>query len=463
MEVMYSTMGWTEEPYETVSLQGLDAILRLPRVKVLTAMLTMGNFAPAPEASHTICSRQAPTDGAYIPVNADPPAVGRACYGQKAKVIVKRVRQFFEQLKLHLGSEAKGTIFNNTAEITALACGVSVRTVTNVGKRNDFVHDLIPRAAKIPHHGRKLLRETTVRRHGEKWGEIVRHLIHDKLKQEVHVTVEDLQMELHELYPSFNLSCSTLRRLMHGLGFSYRINKGQPYIFERLDIVRKRELYLRNIANARSQGHCLVFMDETWVFESMTTKRGWNDNNISRFAPEAVLQEYSAGKTAAKSRGRRGIVIGAITDEGVVPGCTRVIVSGHRSSEEDMNHATFEGWLRECIPHMQSFAEGRPVSLILDNAPYHSRLLEKIPNKSSTKAQIEDYLRSKGVEVPVDSTKAALLEELNDFIASRGGVAALRRYATEAICAESIHMFIKSSIPLNLRQICATVKTANMC
>ncbi|EPB70196.1 hypothetical protein ANCCEY_10707 [Ancylostoma ceylanicum] len=250
-----------------------------------------------------VSNDDAPTDGAYIPVNADPPAVGRACYGQKAKVIVKRVRQFFEQLKLHLGSEAKGTIFNNTAEITALACGVSVRTVTNVGKRNDFVHDLIPRAAKIPHHGRKLLRETTVRRHGEKWGEIVRHLIHDKLKQEVHVTVEDLQMELHELYPSFNLSCSTLRRLMHGLGFSYRINKGQPYIFERLDIVRKRELYLRNIANARSQGHCLVFMDETWVFESMTTKRGWNDNNISRFAPEAVLQEYSALNDFIASRG----------------------------------------------------------------------------------------------------------------------------------------------------------------
>ncbi|KAL6730458.1 hypothetical protein Aduo_001433 [Ancylostoma duodenale] len=168
----------------------------------------------------------------------------------------------------------------------------------------------------------------------------------------------------------------------------------------------------------------------------MTTKRGWNDNIIPRFASGAVLVEYSAGKTAAKPRGRRGIVISAVTNEGVVPGCTKVIVNGRGSIEEDMNHATFEDWLRECFLHMQHFAEGRTVSLIFDNAPYHSRQLEKIPNKSSTKVMIEGYLRSKGVEVSADSTKADLLVDLNDFIASRGGAAALRRYATEAICAE---------------------------
>ncbi|KAL6730457.1 hypothetical protein Aduo_001432 [Ancylostoma duodenale] len=183
---------------------------------------------------------KAPIDRTCVPVNADPSTVGRPYYGQKAKIIIRRVRQFFEQLKHHLGAKAKGTIFNNTTKMTALACGVAMCTVTSVGKRDDSVHDLVARAKKVRQHERKLLIETTVRRFGEEWGEIVRDLIHDKLKQEVHVTVGVLRLELRELHPSFHLSCATLHRLMHGPGFSYRINKGQPYIFERIDIVEKR-------------------------------------------------------------------------------------------------------------------------------------------------------------------------------------------------------------------------------
>ncbi|KAL6742431.1 hypothetical protein Aduo_015581 [Ancylostoma duodenale] len=60
----------------------------------------------------------------------------------------------------------------------------------------------------------------------------------------------------------------------------------------------------------------------------------------------------------------------------------------------------------------------------------------KVRAKSSTKAEIERYLPSTGVEVAAQCKKADLLEELNNFIASRGRVAALRNYTVEAICAE---------------------------
>ncbi|CAJ0590186.1 unnamed protein product [Cylicocyclus nassatus] len=59
----------------------------------------------------------------------------------------------------------------------------------------------------------------------------------------------------------------------------------------------------------------------------------------------------------------------------------------------------------------------------------------QVPTRSSTKAEIEDYLRSK-VVVAENSTKADLLEELSIYISSRGGIAALWCYAAEKICEE---------------------------
>ncbi|EYC27789.1 hypothetical protein Y032_0008g185 [Ancylostoma ceylanicum] len=210
------------------------------------------------------------------------------------------------------------------------------------------------------------------------------------------------------------MSKTTFYYFLRGLGLSYKINRGHRFIFERADLAQKRAAYLSTIAQARSQGSCLVFIDETWVFDQVTTKRGWEDNTISKFTPASTMEGFSCGKTAAKNKGRR--VIGAITQEGVVLGCTKIIVSGRAPVDEDyhhdMNHSMFEEWPREFIHRMQHVAAGRHLALVIDNAPYHSRQLEKIPTKHSTKAAIEDYLLSKGLEVALDSTKADLVEEV---------------------------------------------------
>ncbi|KAL6723930.1 hypothetical protein Aduo_018881 [Ancylostoma duodenale] len=114
------------------------------------------------------------------------------------------------------------------------------------------------------------------------------------------------------------------------------------------------------------------------------------------------MEEFPCGKTAAKNKGRRVIVIGAITVKGVVPGCTRVSrgASLERDYHRNMNYSMFEEY----------------------------------PTDSSTKAANVDYLRSKGVEIAVDSSKEDLLQELHAFVSSR--VEGLRNYAVENICAE---------------------------
>ncbi|CAJ0591750.1 unnamed protein product [Cylicocyclus nassatus] len=42
-----------------------------------------------------------------------------------------------------------------------------------------------------------------------------------------------------------------------------------------------------------------------------------------------------------------------------------------------MDAVVVENWLRNAILHMETIAGGRPVALIMDNAPYHSRQKEK--------------------------------------------------------------------------------------
>ncbi|KAK6018336.1 hypothetical protein OSTOST_16083 [Ostertagia ostertagi] len=352
----------------------------------------------------------------------------------ETKAVIANVKRFFAQLKEHLGATSRGTVFDSVIATTALACGVSENTVTRVS--NAPVRPTTPRAPRRD-RSRKVAVMTAMNNHGAVWGERIRRLAHEMFKEEKDVTIVDLHQQMRTSYPEFALSTMSLWRLMKGLGFSYKILKGQRYIFERSDLARRRSLYLRNIEEARRRGDCVVYMDETWVFEGMVKKRGWMDNNLSRFPSEETIQQYSCGKTAGKNKGKRGIVIMALCEGGIIPGCTRVLVCGPRTAQySEMDHTIFEEWLRSSIPLMREFAAGRNVTLVLDNAPYHTRVLERVPTRSSTRQEIMDYLASHGIEVALDSTRASLLDELDLFVASRGGVSALRSYAAERICEE---------------------------
>ncbi|RCN30181.1 hypothetical protein ANCCAN_24053 [Ancylostoma caninum] len=239
------------------------------------------------------------------------------------------------------------------------------------------------------------------------------------------MTVAELQAELSAKYDDFSMSTTTLYRFLRAIGFSYRINRGQRTIYEKPDIVSKRESYLSKIAEARNRGDCLVFMDETWIFDKMVKKRGWNDITIPRFASASVFEKYLYGRTADKNKGRRAIVIAALGEDGVVPNCTQVIVSRTRSvdgdSYGDIDHHVFEAWLRDSIPHMISWADGRQVTVIMDNLGYHSR-----HPKESTLAKI----------APRPILLPRQKQQLDHYVESRGGPARMRKYAVEEICDE---------------------------
>ncbi|ETN85893.1 hypothetical protein NECAME_16592 [Necator americanus] len=270
-------------------------------------------------------------------------------------------------LKENLGVVCRSTVFGKADKLAATACGVSRSTANRLDKEESAQRKR--RSGTVTAKSR---REKLLEKYEEEWEGMLRRLIHSKLKEEKDVTRDEVLEEMGVLYPDFVMSRTTLYNFLRALGFSYKVNQGQRYIFEKPDLVRKRQQYLQAIDDARTRGECLVYIDETWIFKGMTKMRGWNDNNIPRFPSVATIKEFSCGKTAGKERGKRRIVIGAMAENGTVPNCSRVFITGYRYAHDDyrdMDSVVFEDWLRTSVPHMQSFANGRHVTLVMDNAP----------------------------------------------------------------------------------------------
>ncbi|EPB71780.1 hypothetical protein ANCCEY_09144 [Ancylostoma ceylanicum] len=69
---------------------------------------------------------------------------------------------------------------------------------------------------------------------------------------------------------------------------------------------------------------------------------------------------------------------------------------------------------------MEDTAAGRPVAIFMDNAPYHSRQLEKHPPTHRRRPQL----------------LITFSRKLHAFVSNRGGVGTLYNYAVENVCAE---------------------------
>ena len=71
-----------------------------------------------------------------------------------------------------------------------------------------------------------------------------------------------------------------------------------------------------------------------------------------------------------------------------------------------MNTEIFEKWFEESLLP----ALDRPSLIVMDNASYHSRRLNKMPTSKDTKIVIINWLNSNNIEFPKISTKIDLLK-----------------------------------------------------
>ncbi|KAB0792604.1 hypothetical protein PPYR_14563 [Photinus pyralis] len=72
-----------------------------------------------------------------------------------------------------------------------------------------------------------------------------------------------------------------------------------------------------------------------------------------------------------------------------------------RDYHDNMNRGNFENWFKtQLVPNLPEKS-----LIIMDNASYHSGLLEKIPTKSWTKQRMIEWLGKKNIGYPEKAMK----------------------------------------------------------
>ncbi|KAK6757635.1 hypothetical protein RB195_015447 [Necator americanus] len=185
-----------------------------------------------------------PVNGSCKIRNGRPP-----CLGLKTKVVLSRVRVFFEELKNQLGHTCRGTLLNSPTQMAALACGVSRHLVRRAAQESSDLYkcprrlfESPPPPKKRPEKDENTTQMMSLKKYGEEWGEVVRHFALNELKSDMNLTVDDLRNRLCTAYAGFPISSSTLYDFLKMLGFSYRLEEGISYIIFTANEIKNEDL-----------------------------------------------------------------------------------------------------------------------------------------------------------------------------------------------------------------------------
>ncbi|XP_050307978.1 uncharacterized protein LOC126744565 [Anthonomus grandis grandis] len=159
------------------------------------------------------------------------------------------------------------------------------------------------------------------------------------------------------------------------------------------NIVHKRINFLREYIKNRNvgpEGFTPVFIDETWIFSKASFRSSWQDDT----------KQTDSRKN---SEGHRYIVVHTGTKDGFIKGANLIFKSGLKTRDyhDNMNRKNFENWFKtQLVPNLppKSF-------IIMDNASYHSGLLEEISRKIWTKQRQTEWLKKKNIGVPEKAMK----------------------------------------------------------
>ncbi|KAK0416550.1 hypothetical protein QR680_012554 [Steinernema hermaphroditum] len=199
---------------------------------------------------------------------------------------------------------------------------------------------------------------------------------------------------------SIRCSESTLYHIVHGLGYKYGKIQNRFYLTEKPDVVLLRKSYLYIIRSYRNDNFLIYFLDETWLWEGIGYTSDWMPTNSPSEQRKLGL---SPGPSTPPHRGKRAIVSHCMGEHGLVDGALDIFcTTGKKRSEdyhEDMDENRFEAWFTKVVHLVAGLgrSEGRPVALVLDNAPYHKKWTCRLPRKSDKKPAILEFCRQHNI------------------------------------------------------------------
>lgn len=218
-------------------------------------------------------------------------------------------------------------------------------------------------------------------------------------------TIDKLLQAVNEDEDLPNFRRTTFYKLLKSLNFEHERRSRHSLLIEIEEIILWGRQYLENIKAYRQEGYKIYYTDETWINARHTTTKVWKDKTLQS-AKQVFLSGLSAGNKNPSGKGKRIIVTHIGSENGLVENCGWVFESNKSGDyHKEMNSKSFEAWFGKTLKYL----EGGAV-IILDNAPYHSCKIEKIPTSSWPKQKIKDWLQSKDINLNESMLKLQLLD-----------------------------------------------------
>ena len=212
-------------------------------------------------------------------------------------------------------------------------------------------------------------------------------------------TLENVLKKVKQAPINFPVGRTSLWKVIRELGFRFKkCSSGRRLLMERQDIVVARNKYLRQIEKNRKSDNPSpeVYVDETWVNQRDSVGKCW------------TVGDGSVGPKVKSGKGSRFIVLHTGGINGFIPGALLMFKSknGKGDYHDCMNHDTFKKWFEEqLLPNIPERS-----LIIMDNASYHSKMLNKAPSYSNKKSEIIAWLSKNDIEYDPSFTKPELIK-----------------------------------------------------
>lgn len=286
---------------------------------------------------------------------------------------------------------------NKATERVALYCNVSTGTVKRIRRELKT----LPPDAVLPTPG-------TIRKRPENRNAVmddfdvrtIRDVVQKfYLNQRTVPTCSQLLQVLRERI-NFTWSDATLRRILKEMGFVWKAcGSRRKILIEKENIVDARCEYLQKIRQFRNDGTPIFYFDQTWIDRTGNLRKCWNNK-----------------KPTENEKTNNGNVLGKVHivhiggSNGFLDGCELVYTTA--DNQQCRPWEIYKSWICESvIPALE-----KPSVIVVHNICFQEKLTDSRPTKLSSKKEMVDYLRSRGIPCEEMMRKFALMSMTQNII-----------------------------------------------
>ena len=233
--------------------------------------------------------------------------------------------------------------------------------------------------------------------------DLIRRKIYDMYSKQIVPTIDTLKKVLTADETDISCGRTSLWRIVKAMGFKYRTIDKRQVLMESQRLQVWRRDYLNLIRQYREENRPIIYLDETWFDTHDTPKKGWSDSTIK------------CQTKAPSNKGQRITILHAGSENGFIPNAlllsAKKIANSSLDYHQDTDATLFEDWFQNrLLPNVPKNSV-----IVMDNASYHSRQLNKVPNSNNTKVEIQNYMMENNIYFEETYRKKDLLNVLKTF------------------------------------------------